>query len=298
VAGAAPELHRLPFSSRAGLRGRPLDDRSIGRKAANERRRACTPTGYSAQVRAALLLPILLAGCTCRREQAALDAAPAADVAVDEFVHELSLQRTALIAFGNTTPLPVSEEFNEEVPALRPPLERASGQRPNQPLRMRVARDVPYGQLTRLMQAALGFRVMSWELSFEDAAGVLRKVMVRPPGPTPRGTCWARAWVGPDARVVIGLDLGADTGTGMTGVLVNPTADRVSIDKVLAQARRVDARCKNGEIRLYSQPTARVGPPLDLAFGFSTANPAPHLNEVVLAVPSIGHLDNPDELVK
>lgn len=250
----------------------------------------------------ALVILFAFAGCTCRREArpeaTKTDPVVAKDVAVEEV--DLTLQRTALIAFGNATPLPVSEEFNEEVPQLRPPLERAAGARPNQPLRMRVARDVPYGQLTRLMQAALAFRVVQWELHTlptDDANGVIRKVNARAPGPTPRGNCWARAWVGPDARVVIGLDLGGDSATGMTGVLVNPRDGNVVADSVMNVLRRIDARCKSGETRLYSQPTARSGPLLDLATAFSTASP-PHLAEIVFSVPSIGHLDNVDELAK
>ena len=62
--------------------------------------------------------------------------------------------------------------------------------------------------------------------------------------------------------------------------------------------RRYAAACKAGEVRLYSQPTARAGPVLDLARAFSTASPPPHLLDVLLAVPSIGHLDSVNELAK
>ena len=247
-------------------------------------------------MRTFLAAVVTIAGCTCRRD-APVVVAPV-DTAVDELAHDLTLQRNVLIAFGNATPLPLSDEMTEEVPALRPPLERAATQHPNAPLAMRVARDVPYAQLTRLMQAALAFRVVNWELQSEDASGTVHKVLVRGPGPTPRGTCWARAWVGPDARVLVGLDLGGDSATGMTGVLVNPRDERVQGDKVVDVLRRVDARCKSGEVRLYSQPTARAGPVLDLARAFSTASPPPHLVDVLLAVPSIGHLDSVNELAK
>lgn len=243
-----------------------------------------------------LLLAAVLAfaGCTCRRASPPPESST--DSAPPPVAHELTLQRTALIAFGNTTPLPVSEEFNEEIPEARPALERAAGLRPNQALRMRVARDVPYGQLTRLMQAALAFRVVSWELTFDDASGASQKLTLRGPGPTPRGACWARAWVGPDARVVVGLDVGADTSTGMTGVLVNPRDGQPRGDKVVEVARRMDARCKGGDLRLYSQPTARSGPVLDVARAYVTASPPPHLGDLVLAVPSIGPLDSNDEI--
>ena len=98
-----------------------------------------------------LTLVVALSGCTCRREQPSPVSTP--DTAPSDLAHDLELQRIALLAFGNSIPLPVSEEFNEEVPQVRPALERAAAARPNQPLRLRVARDVPFGQVTRLMQA-------------------------------------------------------------------------------------------------------------------------------------------------
>jgi hypothetical protein len=236
---------------------------------------------------------VMLSGCTCRRDAPTpgpLDSAPSA---VD---YELTLHRTALVAFGSSTPLPVSEEFNEEVPAARPTLERAAGLRPNLPLRMKVSRDVPYGQLTRLMQAALAFRVVQWELSWDDANGAPAKITLRGPGPTPRGSCWARAWVGPDARVVAGIDLGADAAAPMTGVLVNAKDGQLRAAAVVDIIRRMDARCKAGDIRIYSQASARSGPALDLARAFAEASPKPHVGDVVLAVPSIGPLDSNDEI--
>ena len=142
---------------------------------------------------------VLSSGCTCgSKTQPAQSDAPPAPAAEAGPTFDLELQRTALLAFGNTTALPVSEEFNEDVPGLRPPLERAAKQRPNAELRMKVAREVPFGQLTRLMQTALAFRVPSWELWVDGPTGGLRSVHVLPPGPVPRGNCWAPAWVGPD----------------------------------------------------------------------------------------------------
>ncbi|MBI2389015.1 MAG: hypothetical protein HYV09_05295 [Deltaproteobacteria bacterium] len=249
-----------------------------------------------------MALAIAASGCTCRKEQpVTVDVPPPSDAtplppATRTF--ELDLHRTALIAFGNSTPLPVSAEFQEEVPEVRPALERASAERPNAPLRMRVARDVPYGQLTRLMQAALGYRVMSWELHIEDASRTLQTVTVLPPGPTPRGSCWARAWVGPDERVQLGVDVLADAMAGMLGVLVVPKDGRLQANPVLDVLRRMDDRCATGQTRLYSQATARVGPVLDLARAIATATPPPHLRELLLQVPSIGPLDSPTELVK
>jgi len=245
-----------------------------------------------------LSIAVAISGCTCgKKEPAPTDAgAPAASASAAP-TFELELKRTTLIAFGNSTPLPVAEDFQEEVPALRPPLERAAAQKPNAPLRMRVARDVPYGQLTRLMQAALGFRVPSWDLWVEDTSGTLQSVHVLPPGPTPRGNCWARAWVGPDARVQLGIDVGADAGA-MHGVLVQPKDGVVNGALATEVLRRMDAHCKEGQVRLYSQAPARVGPVFDLARAIAAASPAPHLAEQLFAVPSIGPLDSADELAK
>lgn len=245
----------------------------------------------------ALSLAIAVSGCTCPKEQAAtIDADPAPVAAADAASFELDLHRTALVAFGNSTPLPVSVEFQEEIPEVRPALERATAQRPNAPLRMRVARDVPYGQLTRLMQAALAYRVMSWELHVEDASRALQTITVLPPGPMPR-TCWARAWVGPDGRVQLGVDVLNDAMAGMLGVLVVAKDGRPQESKAVDVLRRMDAQCPKGQTRVYSQPTARVGPVFDLARAIVTATPAPHVSEVLLQVPSIGPLDSPTELV-
>ena len=223
-----------------------------------------------------------------------------ADIAdTGELAHELELQRTALIAFGNTIPLPVSEEFGEDVPQVQPALDRATAQRPNLPLRIRVARDVPYAQLTRLMQAALANRVLQWELQIADITGTIRIVAIKAPSPTPRGECWARAWVGPDARVVVGLDLGSDAAAnGMTGVLVQPKDERVQGNLVVDAVRRVDEHCAKGQLRIYSQASARVGPAFDLAHAFSTAPLPPKVNDLVFAVPSVGPLDSPLEIMK
>ncbi len=254
----------------------------------------------------ALVLAATLAGCRCNGGRSEPEgpsstapsgsASGSADGAFPE--HDLHLLRTAVVAYGNTTPLPVSEEFSEDVPALRPPLERATSMRPNAPLRLRVARDVNYGQLTRLMQAALAFRVIDWDLITEDATGKPRVARVKGPGPLPRGNCFARAWVGPDARVQIGIDPQEVGGSpvGMKGIVVHAHHGAVAAQKVVDVVRRVDARCPAGQVRLYSQPTARFGPVFDLALGLLDANPRPHLSELTLAVPSIGPLDSPSEV--
>src|SRR5438105_7972000 len=77
---------------------------------------------------------------------------------------ELHLMHHALEAFGNTTPLPVSPEFEQPVPEVMPPLEHAAEIRGGEPVRLRIERDVPYGQVTRLMQAGIGARIGQWEV--------------------------------------------------------------------------------------------------------------------------------------
>lgn len=250
-----------------------------------------------------LVVAVSSTGCRCNGPSPSGDPTPAPAPSTSGTAgsfpeHDLHLLRTAIVAYGNTTPLPVSEEFSEPVEALRPPLERATSMRPNAPLRLRVARDVNYGQLTRLMQAALAYRVIEWDVIAEDASGKPRVVRVKGPGPLPRGNCFARAWVGPDARVQLGIDPQAVDGSpvGMTGVIVNPKQGAVVVDKVVDVVRRLDARCATGQVRLYSQPTARFGPVFDLAVGLDDASPRPHLSELMLAVPSLGPLDSPSEV--
>ena len=220
---------------------------------------------------------------------------------------DLHLQRNALVAFGNTTPLPVSSEFQEVVPALNPPLERAAGARKQLPLRIRAERDVPYGQLTRLMQAAIGYRVSEWELIAVGLDGAMQSIAVKGPGGMPRGTCWARAWVGPDQRVLVGFDARTgsfgdaavpDAGDGIAGVLAWQQDGRLGWERVAQIVARLDPVCPEGVARIYAQPTGALGPVFDLLRGFSEYRPAPHVHTLQLAVPSLGPLDSTTEVVK
>jgi hypothetical protein len=207
---------------------------------------------------------------------------------------DLFLQRSALIAFGNATPLPVSQEFDEEILAVRPALERAAKAHPDGPLPMRVARDVPYGQLTRITQAAIAYRVTRWELFSEDATGTLRSFAVSAPGALPAGRCFARMWVAGDAVVHVGFDAGGDA-AALTGVVVRPRDGKVQATKALDVVRRLDSACTEGQLRLYTQPTAPFGALFDL--GVAAAAAPPKVGNAMLGVPSIGPLDTPVEIV-
>ncbi|MEO7093055.1 MAG: hypothetical protein ABI175_07390 [Polyangiales bacterium] len=242
-------------------------------------------------------------GCRCNRQEAAQDtAASSTDARAVEVEVELHLLRQAVVAFGNTTPLPVSPEFSEEVPELRPPLERAAASRPGQPIRMRVERDVPFGQVTRLMQAGIGHRIGVWQVWTRDAAGTLRSIEVKTPGPLPRGSCYATAWVGPDDKVQVGLDK-AMTGPGdaeaeMVGTIIWPVAGKVGVDNIVTVVRRLDARCAEGPFRVYASPTGTFGPAFDVARGVGEASPKPHVSTLQLAVPSLGPMDTPGEVLR
>jgi hypothetical protein len=262
----------------------------------------------------ALLLAIAglpaLAGCRCGRTApdatGETDAAPPSVDAPADVEVELQLQRKALVAFGNTTPLPVSPEFNEEVPEVRPPLERAASARAGKPVRMRVERDVPFGQVTRLMQAGIAFRIGVWEVWTRGTDGMLRSIEVKTPGPMPRGSCFATAWVGPDDKVQVGIDKAmvdpvdaGDAGDSeMVGVIVWPAAGQVGVANVVSVVRRLDARCAEGPFRVYASPTGAFGPAFDLARGMADANPKPHVSTLQLAVPSLGPSDTPVEVLK
>jgi hypothetical protein len=248
-------------------------------------------------------------GCRCDRSnpQATSDgstATPGGD-ATPQIEVELHLFRNALVAFGNTTPLPVSPEFSEEVPELRPPLERAAAARAGKPIRIRVERDVPFGQLTRLMQAGIAFRVGLWEVWARGGDGNVSSLEVMTPGPLPRGSCYATAWVGPDDKVQVGVDKSMTVPEGtpdataeMVGTIVWPVAGHVGVPNVVTVVRRLDARCAEGPFRIYASPTGPFGPAFDLARGMADAIPKPHVSKLQFAVPSLGPFDTPGEVLK
>ena len=252
-------------------------------------------------------LPCVI-GCRCNRTDAssssdagATASSGTSDASVDAEV-DLHLLRNALVAFGNTTPLPVSAELSEEVPELRPPLERAAAARSGKPVRMRVERDVPFGQVTRLMQAAIAFRVGVWEVWARGLDGTLRSIEVKTPGPLPRGSCFATAWVGPDDKVQVGVDKAmtepGDAAAEMVGTIVWPVAGKVGVANIVSVVRRLDPRCTEGPFRVYASPTGQFGPAFDVARGLADADPKPHVSTLQLAVPSLGPMDTPGEVLK
>ncbi|MGZ3420871.1 MAG: hypothetical protein ACXVEE_23545 [Polyangiales bacterium] len=238
------------------------------------------------------LLVLALSGCTCGRKQETPPAPTPAASAAPTF--DLALHHAALVAYGNSTPLPVSAEFGEEIPAVRPALERAAKAHPNAPLPMRVSRDVPFGQLTRIAQAAIVYRVTSWQLFAEDASGTLRSVVISAPGALPSGRCFARIWVSADNAMHVGLDPGGDSAS-MIGVVVRPKDGALQPGKALDVVRRLDSACTEGQLRVYTQPTASFGSVFDLALAAAAA--PPKVGGLMLGVPSIGPLDSPVEVV-
>jgi hypothetical protein len=246
-------------------------------------------------VRLALLVVVLaLSGCRCDRNGDTPAPAPSASTASTQSF-DLVLHRAALMAFGSSVPLPLSQNFDEEIPEVRPALERSAKAHPQGPLPLRIARDVPYGQLTRLMQAAIAYRVTSWEIFSEDTNSAQRSFVVSAPGALPSGRCFARLWVAGDAVVHVGIDLGSEGGT-MSGVVVRPRDGAVQANKALDVVRRLDSACKEGQLRLYTQPTAPFGPVFDL--GVATAAAPPKVSGLMLGVPSVGPLDTPVEVVQ
>ena len=245
----------------------------------------------------ALCLAPSIVGCTCSESgssggrastsassSASVNASDAAIEQVDLFLHH-----HALFAFGNTTPLPIANDFQDAVPELEPSLSRAAQARALLPVRIRIDRDVPYGQVTRLMQAGYAYRITTYHVVTERRDGTLATVDLKAPSPLPRGDCWATAWCSPDGRVQVGLDA--------KGVIVSPKDGEVNAKSVASVLRRFDERCKDGPTRIYAQPSGAWERPFDLALGLAAEQPAPHLSTLQLQVPSIGPMDSPQEVV-
>jgi hypothetical protein len=254
-----------------------------------------------------LVLPLSPA-CVCHRNdgdtaptEASAPSSSSAD-APQPVTWDLQLRHHTLEAYGNTTPLSVSQEFEDPVPQVMPALEKAAEARGLDPVKLRVERDVPYGQVTRLMQAGIGARIGTWEVMSIGADGSMHGVVVKAPGALPRGQCWMRAWVGPDQRVLVGgygkTEGLPDGGNDMVGTLVLPAVDRVAWEKVIDVVRRLDAACPTGQLRVYAQPAGAWGGVFDLVLGFHDANPPPHVREILMQVPSLGPMDSTLDVIK
>jgi len=259
--------------------------------------------------RLALLAALVLvsSGCTCRKESPdPTPGAPPGGSSVAPTVAastkaDVQLLRTSLIVYGSSTPLPISADFTEPLAELGPALERAAKVRTNADdfVRMRVEREVNYGQLTRVLQAGIGHRIFRWEIVSSDANGSIRVIKTLAPGGFPRGNCFATAWIGPDQRVQVGIDTEpVDAAAGMKGIIVSARDGRMALDNVLKVLHRLDTQCKEGQVRLLTQPTATFGPVMDLALAIEDAKDKPKVSQLQLVVPSLGPLDSPVEVVK
>lgn len=242
-----------------------------------------------------LVVALAVSGCRCDRNTDAPALPAPSSKAASANTFDLVLHRDALMAFGSSVPLPLSQNLDEEVPEVRPALERAAKAHPNGTLPLRIAREVPYGQLTRLMQAAIAYRVTRWELFAEDRNGALRSFVADAPGALRSDRCFARLWVAGDAVVHVGIDQGNEGGT-MSGVVVRPRDGAVQATKAVDVVRRLDSACTEGQLRLYTQPTARFGGVFDL--GLAAAAAPPKVSSLMMGVPSIGPLDTPVEIVQ
>lgn len=291
----------------AGAIARPLPARQPATlRAVTAPSRAARRAARSFAVLLAVPMGLALAGCTCRKEEP-LATSPAASTSASASASapvlkaDVHLFRTSLVVFGSSTPLPISADFTEAVVELGPALQRAAKVRPNadDPVRMRVERDVNYGQLTRVLQAAIGQRIFRWEIVGLDEGGNPRMVKALPPAGYPAGNCFVTAWLGPDQRVQVGIDTAPlDASTGMKGVLVPPRDGRMVPDLVHGVVRRLDSQCKDGHLRLLTQPTAAFGRLFDLALSFEDAKDKPKVSTLQFVVPSVGPLDSPVEVLK
>lgn len=249
---------------------------------------------------------LVLAGCTCRKEEPvtttpAPSGAPSASASAPVLKADVHLFRTSIVVFGSSTPLPISADFTEAVVELGPALQRAAKVRPNadDPVRMRVERDVNYGQFTRVLQTAIGQRIFRWEIVGLDEGGTPRVVKALPPAGYPAGNCFVTAWLGPDQRIQIGIDTAPlDASTGMKGVLIPPRDSRMVTELAHGVVHRLDSQCKDGQLRLLTQPTASFGRLFDLALSFEDAKDKPKVSTLQFVVPSVGPLDSPVEVLK
>jgi hypothetical protein len=130
----------------------------------------------------------------------------------------------------------------------------------------------------------------------------MHSVVVKTPGALPPGMCWMRAWVGPDARVLVGgygkVEGIPDSGNEVVGTLVWADADHVAWEKIADVVRRLDSGCTSGVLRVYAQPSGWWAPSFDLLWGFSQVKPRPHVHALQLQVPSLGPMDSTAEVIK
>jgi hypothetical protein len=201
---------------------------------------------------------------------------------------DLTLRRDALVAFGSTTTLPLDADF-PKVAALEAPLQKVARNHPGAPGRMRVGRDVPYGQVWRVVSSGAEAGIGAWEIATPRENGGEATLHVGTGLGLGEVDCFATAWIGPDASISTGLEA--------KGVLVRAAARRPPIEPFLQVVRRLDAKCKQGELRLNSQMTAIWGPIFDVGLAVETATTPPNVRSLRLAAGHVAPVDKVLEVV-
>jgi hypothetical protein len=202
---------------------------------------------------------------------------------------DLELTRASFVAYGATTQLSLAGDIQEPAPALTAPMQKLARNLHGAPARMRVARDVPYGQLWRVISAGVAVGVGTWDLATPSTDAPEATVRIATGLGLGATTCFASVWIGPDASATVGLE--------SKGVLVKAHERRAPVDGVLAVVRRLDDHCTEGELRFNSQPSAAWGPVFDVVRGVAAAPNPPKVRTVRLAVGHIAPVDQTLEVV-
>ncbi len=235
-----------------------------------------------------IALAFALAASGCRRSAPSRGApAPATSASAPRF--DLELSRASFIAYGASTPLPLTGDLQAPVPELAAPMQKVARNLAGARARMRVARDVPYAQVWRVISAGAKAGVGAWSLTTPLEGGPDASVEVTVGlglGPV---SCFASAWVGPDGSVTLGLEA--------KGILVKSRDRRAPIDRAIATVHRLDDHCADGELRLNTQPSAAWGPVFDLAHGLGVAADPPKVRTLRLGVGNVAPVDMVTEVV-
>jgi hypothetical protein len=239
----------------------------------------------------AILAASLATGCHRRPTDPAPapTAPPSASTSAEPARFDLELTRASFVAYGATTRLSLAGDLQEPAAELTAPMQKLARNLRGAPARMRVARDVPYGQLWRVISAGVAVGVGTWDLATPGVDAPEASVRVATGQGFGAATCFASVWVGPDASVTVGLE--------SKGVLVKSHERRVPVDGVIAVVRRLDDHCAEGELRFNSQPSAVWGPVFDVVRGVGAAASPPKVRTVRLAIGHIAPVDQAVEVV-
>jgi hypothetical protein len=271
--------------------GRSISEKH-GPRAIDYARRVPLASARSSLVSGAIGLALVATlACACHRRttNAAPAPSPSASASAEPARFDLELGPASFVAYGATTQLSLAGDLQESAPQLTAPMQKLARNLHGGPARMRVARNVPYGQLWRVISAGVSAGIGVWDLATPGVDGPEATVRIGAGLGLGATTCFAAAWVGPDATVVVGLEA--------RGVLVKAHERRVPIDDVIAVVRRLDDHCAEGELRFNSQPSAAWGPVFDLVRGVGAAASPPKVRTVRLAVGHIASVDAPVEVV-